>query len=281
MISFGSAVASPTQDKTEEVGIMSRWKSYEEIKNDYICGAENITPGKGREIGETYLFLAGKLLFMKHRFSEYRKMMGGKDTDRILLRHYFRHFFRDASNAFLDAVILEIVNFLDNNIDAQRGHLSLKSFGLYLTDNVLRDKINEIETRANPIIRQRHAFVAHWGRVANLNGQTIPISIDDLDCIIELITEVMDYVGEKLLGVDHYTERTENYHPWELIGPGGVEHIVAYLRQYEWLSHKRKQYARSNEPFLKPRWLDLSSKIPKGEQERREQEERILTLVGS
>ena len=122
--------------------------------------------------------------------------MRGKDTDKILLRHYLRHFFRDASNAFLDAVILEIVNFLDSNVDARRGHISLKSFGLYLTDNVLTDKIDEIEIRAIPIIRQRHAFVAHWGRVANLHGQTIPISTEDLDGVIELITEVMDYVGE-------------------------------------------------------------------------------------
>ena len=258
---------------------MSRQKSFEEIKQDYIRGAEKITPGKGQEIGETYLFLAGKLLFMKHRFSEYKKMMRGKDTDRVLLRHYLRHFFRDASNAFLDAVILEIVNFLDKNVDARKGHLSLKSFNLYLTDIVLTDKIDEIETRANSIIRQRHAYVAHWGRVANLDGQTIPISIDELDCIIELITEVMDHVGEKLLGLDRYTERTENYHPWELISPGGVEHIVAYLEQYEWLSHKRKQYALSGEPFLSPRWLDLFSQTPQGEKERREQEERILALV--
>ncbi len=258
---------------------MSRTTTYEEIKEDYISRAEKITPGSGQEIGETYLFLAGKLLFMKHRFSDYKKMMGGEDTDRIILRHYLRHFFRDASNAFLDAVILEIVNFLDNNTDPRRGHLSLKSFDLYLTDKVMTDKIEEIETRANPIIRQRHAFVAHWGRVANLDGQTIPISIDELDCIIELITEVMDYAGKKLLGTDRYTERTENYHPWELIVPGGVEHIVADLRQYEWLSHKRKQYARSSEPFLSPRWFDLFSQMPEGEEERRKQEERILALI--
>ena len=260
---------------------MSRTMSYEEIKKDYIRRAEEITPGKGQEIGETHLFLAGKLLFMKHRFSEYKKMMGGNDTDRIILRHYLRHFFRDAGNAFLDGVILEIVNFLDKNIDARRGHLSLKSFNLYLTDNVLTDKIDEIETRANPIIRQRHAFVAHWGRVANLDGQTIPISIDELDCIIELITEVMDYAGKKLLGLDSYTERTENYHPWELIVPGGVEHIVAYLRQYEWLSHKRKQYAKSGEPFLSPRWSDLFSQTQQGEEERTKQDERILALIDS
>ena len=260
---------------------MSGLKSYEEIRKEYICKAEKITPGKGQEIGETYLFLSGKLLFMKHRFSEYKKMIGGKDTDRILLRHYLRHFFRDASNAFLDAVILEIVNFLDKKVDTRRGHLSLKSFNLYLTDNMLTDKIEDIATRADPIVRQRHAFVAHWGRVANLDRQSISISIDELDCIIELITEVMDYVGEKLLGLDRYTERTDNYHPWELIVPGGVEHIVTYLRQYEWLSHKRKQYAKGKEPFLSPRWFDLFSQTPQGDEERQQQEERILALVDS
>ena len=258
---------------------MSRLKSYEEIRKDYTRGAEKVNPGKGEEISETYLFLTGKLLFMKHRFSEYKKMIGGKDTGRILLRHYLHHFFRDACNAFLDAIILEIVNFLDDNIDDQRGHLSLKSFSLYLTDNVLTDKIDEIETRANPIIRQRHAFVAHWGRVANLDGQTIRIALEELDCIIELITEVMDYVGEQLLGLDGYTERTENYHPWELISPGGVEHVVAYLEQYEWLSHKRKLYALSGEPFLSPRWLDLYNQTAQGEIERQEQEERLLALI--
>lgn len=260
---------------------MSRYRSYEEIREDYIRGAEEITPGKGQEIGETYFFLAGKLLFMKHRFSEYKKMNGGKDTDKILLRHYFRHFFRDASNAFLDVVILEIVNFRDNKIDARRGHLSLKFFTRYLTDDVLTDKIDEIETRAKPIIQQRHAFVAHWGRVANLDGQTFPISPDDLDCIIELITEVMDYVGEKLLGLDRYTERTKNYHPWGLIVPGGVEHIVKDLRQYEWLSHKCKQYVLGGEPFLSPRWSNLFSQTPQGDEERKQQEERILALNDS
>ena len=260
---------------------MSRQRSYKEIRKDYIRGAEKINPGKGEEIGETYLFLSSKLLFMKHRFSEYKRMMGGKATDRILLRHYLRHFFQDASNAFLDAVILEIVNFLDRKVDARKGRLSLKSFNLYLTDSVLKDKIDEIETRANPIIQRRHAFVAHWGRVANLDGQTIPISIDELDSIIELITEVMDYVGEKLLGIDRYTERTENYHPWELIVPGGVEHIVTYLRQYEWLSHKRKQYAFGGEPFLSPRWFDLFNYTPQAQEERQQQEERIRALVDS
>ena len=63
--------------------------------------------------------------------------------------------------------------------------------------------------------------------------------------------------------------------------PGGVEHIVVYLRQYEWLSHKRKQYAKSGEPFLSPRWFDLSNQTQQGEQERRKQEERILALVDS
>ena len=61
--------------------------------------------------------------------------------------------------------------------------------------------------------------------------------------------------------------------------PGGVEHIVAYLRQYEWLSHKRKQYAMSGEPFLSPRWFDLFSQTPEGEEERQKQEERILALI--
>ena len=260
---------------------MSGWKSYGEIRIDYIRGAEKINPDKGQEIGETYLFLSSKLLFMKHRFSEYKKMMGGKNTDKILLRYYLGHFFRDASNAFLDAVILEIVNFLDNKVNARKGHLSLKSFNLYLTDKMLKDKLDEIEKRANPIIQRRHAFVAHWGRVANLDGQTIPTSIDELDSIIELITEVMDYVGEKLLGLDRYTARTESYHPWELIATGGVEHIVTDLRQYEWLSHRRKQYALSGEPFLSPRWFDLFNQTPQAQEERQQQEERILALVDS
>ncbi len=257
---------------------MSRQRSSEEIRKDYIRGAEKITPGKGEEIGKTYFFLAGKLLFMKHRFSEYKKMMGGKATDRKLLRYYLHHFFRDASNAILDAVILEIANFLDRKVDARKGNLSLRSFNLYMTDKMLRDYIDEIETRANPIIQRRHAFVAHWGRVANLNGQTIPTTVDELDSVIELITEVMDYVGEKLLGLDGYTKRTENYHPWELIAAGGVDHIVADLREYEWLSHKRKQYALSGEPFLSPRWFDLFNQTPQAEEERQQQEVRILTL---
>ena len=156
-----------------------RWQSHEDIRKDYVYRAEERNPGKGQEIGESYLFLQGKLLFMKHRFSEYKKMMGGDKVDRIILHHYLRSFLRDASNAFVDGVILEIVNFVD-----KRGHLSLYSFLSYVNDEELGKKISEIKAKANPIIRRRHKFVAHWGKKEIIGGQTIRIDIVEIDCVI-------------------------------------------------------------------------------------------------
>ena len=251
-----------------------RWKSHEDIRKDYVCRAEDRNPGKGLEIAESYLFLEGKLLFMKHRFSEYKKVMSGNRVDRIILHHYLRRFLRDASNAFLDGVILEIVNFVD-----KRGHLSLYSFLSYVNDEELGEKISEIKAKANPIIRRRHKFVAHWGKKEIIGGQTIPISIDEIDCVIKLIAEAMEYIGEKLLGLNHYSAKSESYDPWELIAPGGVEHVIVYLKRYEWLTHKQREYAINGEPFLSPRWFDISNSTEQGEEERRKQRERILALV--
>ena len=252
----------------------NRSMSHEDIRKDYIHKAEERNPGKGQEIGESYLFLQGKLLFMKHKFSEYKKVMGGDKVDRIILRHYLRSFLRDASNAFVDGVILEIVNFVD-----KKGHLSLYSFLSYVNDEELEKKISEIKAKANPIIRRRHKFVAHWEKKGIIGGQTIPISIDEVDCVIELIAEVMECIGEQLLGFNHFSEKSESYDPWELIAPGGVEHIIAYLKHYEWLSHKQREYAINGEPFLSPSWFDISNSTKQGEEERQKQRERILSLV--
>ena len=256
-----------------------RRQSHEDIRKDYVRRAEDRNPGKGQEIGESYLFLGGKLLFMKHRFSEYKKVMGGDRVDRIILHHYLRSFLRDAINAFLDGVILEIVNFVDKRGDATRGHLSLYSFLSYMKDEELKKKISEIEVKANPVIQRRHGFVAHWGKVAIIEGKTIPISIDEVDCVIELIAEAMEYIGEQLLGLDHFSEKSASYDPWELIVPGGVEHVIVYLKRYEWLSHRQKEYAMNGEPFLSPSWFDISNSTEQGEEERRKQRERILSLV--
>lgn len=256
-----------------------RWKSHEDIRKDYVRRAEDRNSGKGQEIGESYLFLEGKLLFMKHRFSEYKKVMSGDRVDRIILRHYLRGFLRDAINAFLDGVILEIVNFVDKRGDVERGHLSLYSFLSHVNDEELKKRLSEIEVKANPIIRRRHGFVAHWGKAAIIEGKTIPISIDEVDCVIELIAEAMEYIGEQLLGLNHFSEKSESYDPWELITPGGVEHVIIYLKRYEWLSHKQREYAINGEPFLSPRWFDISKSTEQGAEERRKQRERILSLV--
>ena len=251
-----------------------RWKSHEDIRKDYIQKAEERNPGKGQEIGVSYHFLQGKLLFMKHKFSEYKKVMGGDKVDRKVLRLYLRSFLRDACNAFVDGVILEIVNFVD-----KRGHLSLYSFLSYVNDEKLEKKISEIKAKANPIIRRRHKFVAHWEKKEILRGQTIPISIDEIDYVINLIAEAMEYIGEQLLGLNHFSEKLESYDPWEWISPGGVEHIIAYLKHYEWLSHKQREYAINGEPFLSPSWFDISNSTEQGEEERRKQRERILSLI--
>ena len=256
-----------------------RWKSHEDIRKDYIHKAGEKNPEKGQEIGESYLFLEGKLLFMKHRFSEYKKVMSGDRVDRIILHHYLRSFLRDASNAFLDGVILEIVNFVNKRGDTEGGHLSLYSFLSYMNDEELEKKISEIEVKANSIIRRRHKFVAHWGKKEIIWGQTIPVSIDEVDCVIELIAEVMECIGKQLLGFNHFSEKSESYDLWELIAPGGVEHIIAYLKHYEWLSHKQREYAINGEPFLSPSWFDISNSTEQGEEERRKQRERILSLV--
>lgn len=255
------------------------WKSHEDIREDYVRRAEDRNPGKGLEVAESYLFLQGKLLFMKHRFSEYKKMMGGDKVDRIILHHYLRSFLRDASNAFVDGVILEIVNFVDKKGDESRGHLSLYSFLSYVNDEELEKKISEIEVKANPIIRRRHAFIAHWGKEAIIRGKAIPISIDEVDGVIDLLSEAMEYIGEKLLGFEHFTEKSESYDPWELIVPGGVEHVITYLKRYEWLTHRQREYAMNGEPFLSPCWFDISNATEQGEEERRKQRERILALV--
>ena len=248
-----------------------RWKSHEDIRKDYVRRAEDRNPGKGQEIGESYLFLEGKLLFMKHKFSEYKKVMGGDRVDRIILRHYLHSFLWNASNAFLDGVILEIANFVNKRGDAERGHLSLYSFMSYVSDEELEKKLRAIEVKANSIIRRRHKFVAHWGKREIIGGHTIPISIDEVDRVIRLITEIMEYIGEQLLGHNHFS--------WELIVHGGVEHVIVDLKRYEWLSHKQKEYAINGEPFLSPSWFDISNSTEQGEEERRKQRERILSLA--
>ena len=156
------------------------------------------------------------------------------------MHHYLRRFYQDASNAFLDGVILEIVNFIDKKGSGKRGHLSLYSLTSYSNDKKLEEKIKEIENKANLIIQRRHAFIAHWGRVA-IKGKAIPISIDEVDCVINMITEAMEDIGEKLLGFNHFTKKPEIYDPWELIVAGGVEHMVTYLKHYEWLSYKTQR----------------------------------------
>lgn len=258
---------------------MNRSMSHEDIRKDYILKAEERNPGKGQEIGESYLFLEGKLLFMKLKFSEYKKVMAGDKVDRIILFHYLDSFLRNAINAFLDGVILEIANFVDTRGDAERGHLSLYSFLSHVNDEELKKRLSEIEVKANPIIRRRHGFVAHWGKVAITEGKTIPISIDEVDCVIELITEIMEYVGEQLLGLNHFSAKSESYDPWELIASGGVEHVIVDLKRYEWLSHQLKEYALNGEPFLSPSWFDISNSTEQGAEERRKQRERILSLV--
>ena len=257
----------------------NRSMSHEDIKKDYIHKAEERNPGKGRDIGESYLFLRDKLLIMKHRFSEYKKMMSGDKVDRIILHHYLRSFLWDASNAFLDGVILEIVNFVDKRGREERGHLSLYSFMPYVNDEKLEKRINAIAVKANPIIRRRHAFIAHWGKEAITKGKAFPISIDEVDDVIDLLSEAMEYIGEQLLGLSHFSEKSESYDPWELIAPGGIEHVIAYLKRYEWLSHKHREYMKSGDPFLSPRWFDISNSTKQGEEERRKQRERILSLV--
>lgn len=257
----------------------SRWKSHEDIRKDYVRRAEDRNPGKGQEIGESYLFLEGKLLFMKHRFSEYKKVMSGDRVDRIILRHYLRGFLRDAINAFLDGVILEIVNFIDKRGKEERGHLSLYSFMSYVNDEELEKRINAIALKANPIIQRRHAFIAHWGKEAITKGKAFRISIDEVDDVIDLLSEAMEYIGEQLLGLSHFSEKSESYDPWELIAPGGIEHVIVYLKRYEWLSHKHREYMKSGDPFLSPRWFDISNSTKQGEEERRKQRERILSLV--
>ena len=209
---------------------------------------------------------------MKHKFSEYQKIVQGTNTDKIVLRYYLGPLFHDLSKAFLATIFLEVVNFLDKRGKAQRGQLSLRTFELFLADSALKNNIDNIESRAKPIIQQRHAFVAHWGRVANISNQSFPVSLNELACIVNLISEVVDYARKKLLGLDLQMED---------ISPGGVDHAVAHLRHYEWLSHKQKQYALSGEPFLSPRWFDLANQTPQAEKERRQQEERILALVDS
>ena len=112
-----------------------------------------------------------------------------------------------------------------------------------------------------------------------MRGQTIPISIDEIDYVINLIAEAMEYIGEQLLGLNHFSEKLESYDPWEWISPGGLEHIIAYLKHYEWLSHKQREYAINGEPFLSPSWFDISNSTEQGEEERRKQRERILSLI--
>lgn len=258
---------------------MSRTMSHEEIREDYIRRAEERNPGKGREIGESYLFLEGKLLFMKHRFSEYKKVMRGDKVDRMILHHYLQGFLRDACNAFLDGVILEIVNFIDERGDAKRGHLSLYSFNTYVNGEELKEKIRAIEDKANPIVQRRHASVAHWGKAAISQRRAIPISIDEIDRVIAMIAGAMDYIGETLLGLNRVTVISGNYDPRELIVSGGVEHVIAYLKHYEWLFHKQKEYAMGNEPFFSPRWASIFDSTEQGEDERRKQKGRILALT--
>ena len=121
----------------------------------------------------------------------------------------------------------------------------------------------------------RHAFIAHWGKAAIIKGKTIPISIDEVDCVIELLSEAMEYIGEKLLGFNHFTEKSESYDPWELNVPGGVAHVIVYLKRYERFSYKYREYVKNGEPFLSPRWFDISN----SEEERKKQRERILSLI--
>ena len=45
---------------------MSIRMSYDSIRKYYIRKGEVRNPGKGGEIGESYIFLRGKFLFMKH-----------------------------------------------------------------------------------------------------------------------------------------------------------------------------------------------------------------------
>ncbi len=258
---------------------MSRLMSHDEIRADYIRRAEERNPGKGQEIGESYIFLESKLLFMKHRFSEYKKMMRGDTVDRVILHRYLRSFFRDARNAFLDGVVLEIVNFIDKKGDAERGHLSLFTFMSYLNDEDFKRIIDAVYVKANSIIRRRNESVAHWGKVATVEGKAISISIDEVGCAIELIVEAMDYIGEKLLGLEHFAEKSESYDPWELDVPGGVEHVITELKYYEWLSYKHREYMKNGEPFVSPSWFDIFDSTEQGEDERRKQKERIFVLI--
>ena len=257
---------------------MSGWKSYEETKVDYVRQAKKKNPERGQEIGEIFFFLSSKLLFMKHRLSEYKKMTRGGQTDKIILRQYGRDFFRIAHASLLDSVILEIVNFTDKKVDGKRKHLSLYSFKFYLSDNRLEEKIGKIRSKALPVIQKRNESVAHWGRVTTLRGDTTNIYIDDLDRIVELIAEVVEYAGERLLGLDHYVEKSESYDPWELGTHGDINHVITHLKHYEWFLHKHKQYATSGEPFLSPRWFKLHGNLPQSVQERKDQEERLLAL---
>ncbi len=89
----------------------------------------------------------------------------------------------------------------------------------------------------------------------------------------------MDYIGETLLGLNRVTEISGSYDPWELIVPGGVEHVIADLKHYEWLFYRQKEYAMGGGPFLSPRWADIFDSTEQGEDERRKQKERILALI--
>ena len=262
-----------------EAAEMNRWMSHEDIREDYIRRAEERNPGKGKEIGEIYLVLKSNLLLMKHRFSEYKKMRLGDKVDRKILHHYLRRFYHDAGNAFLDGVILEINNFIVKKGAKDGKQLSLYSFLHNRNDNMLEKKVLEIEDKANNIIQRRHNSIAHWGKKAIIEGEATPISIDEVDCVIELITEAMDYIGENLLGLNHFTEKSESFDPWELIVAGGVEHVIAYLKHYEWLSYKQREYAKNGEPFLSPSWFDIFNSTEQAEEERRKQRERILALI--
>ena len=257
---------------------MSGWTSYEEIREEYVCRAEKINPGRGPEIGGTYFFLTGKLLFMKHRLSEYKSMTEGSKTDQKILNLYGRQFFRIARDSLLDSVILEIVNFTDKNAGEKRKNISLFSFTYYLRDNLLEEMICYTRSKALPVIQKRNESVAHWGRAATLRGNITSFSIDELDHVVELIAEAMEYAGERLLGLKHFVEKSESYDPWELVTHGDIKHVVTYLKHYEWYWHKHKQYMKSGEPFLTPRWLKLRGNLPQSVKERNSQEERLLAL---
>ena len=68
------------EETNGEAAHMDRWMSHEEIREDYIRRAEERNPGKGKDIGDAYHILSGKLIFMKYRFSEYRKMRSGRQS---------------------------------------------------------------------------------------------------------------------------------------------------------------------------------------------------------